>query len=171
MSDSEEEIEVVEAEWIGVGTYDLAAAVAAAAQTAAEMEAAASRQLKRKRKDPPQSSATIQQPPQQQQSAPVPVRSLSHANGHGFSTPPATTAPSTHSLSQPPQPRDPPPPTDSFLHQIPRALHDSLQNEILHLIFPNRVMHGSHLYRNLPGPQPVSITRSQLGPLSAHDYW
>lgn len=170
-SDSDEEIEVVEEESGGgvpavTDTYDLAAAAAAAAQTAAEMEAAASRQLKRKRKEPPQ-EVPQQQP---QQPAPVPARSPLHAIGHST----AAIAPPAHSpppQPQPPQPRGPPPSSDSFLHPSPRPLHDSLQNEVLHLIFPNRATHGSHLYRNLPGPQPVSITRSQLGPLSANDYW
>jgi len=40
-------------------------------------------------------------------------------------------------------------------------------------MFPNKNLHAHapHLYRALPGPLPISITRAHLQQLSTHDFW
>jgi len=60
---------------------------------------------------------------------------------------------------------------DSHLLTVPAAQHSSLQNEVLSLIFGAKGSHAAHLYRNLPGPQPISITRSYLPAIQTNDYW
>jgi hypothetical protein len=101
--------------------------------------------LKRKRKDAPMPSATSQS---------LMLDDLSRTTDDA---PPIITLP--------------PLSLESHLLSVPAVQHSTLQNEVLTLMFGAKGSHAAHLYRNLPGPQPISITRSCLPTIQSNDYW
>jgi len=63
------------------------------------------------------------------------------------------------------------PSLDSFLRPVPLSTQESLRGKVLSLLYPNTRKHGAHLSRNLPGPQPISITFREMSTLREHEYW
>jgi len=145
MSDGEEELVIEESSGGGAAVTQANGAAAAAD---------AGNPIKRKRKDPPAGAPTGSgaAPPQ-------PVRSA--ASSHGSSVRPG--APSAAAAA--------PATLDSFLVPLSAQQQSQVQNAVLGVIFSGRSNHPQHLYRNLPGPLPISITRSHLQVLQQHDYW
>jgi len=132
-----------------------AIAAAAAAATATANADADNRIKRRKRKDPPASAPTGSG------AAPLqPVRSAAGSPGSSVRTgvPSSTAATATVTL-------------DSFLVPLSAQQQSQVQSAVLGVIFPGRSNHAPHLYRSLPGPLPISITRSHLQELQQHDYW
>jgi len=98
---------------------------------------------------------------EQEQDQPQPQAADTYGEGaDAAKAPPAAAAASA-----------PPPSLDAFLQSLPSSVHSQLQHEVLSLIFPNKTSHPPHLYRNLPGPLPISITRSHLQNLQQNGYW
>lgn len=148
----------------GVGSYDLAAAASAAATAAQAAMEAANRPLKRKKQDQPVAThsaahTTAAATPHSSGMHAAPVAPAHHASSAAYA------APSARAPAAPVSP-------DSFLHAIPSGLQSALQNEVLSLIFPGKNNHPPHLYKNLPGPQPISMTRAHLTQsLAPHNYY
>jgi hypothetical protein len=133
-----------------------AAAIAAAAASAA---ADAENRIKRKRKEPPVGAPAGSSSAHPQPNGQTSVTARPAVAASAAASPPAAAASA------------PPPSLDAFLLSLPSSVHSQLQHEVLSLIFPNKTSHPPHLYRNLPGPLPISITRSHLQNLQQNGYW
>jgi hypothetical protein len=138
---------------------DSSAAAAAIAAAAASAAADAENRIKRKRKEPP-----VGAPAGSSSAHPQPNGQTAAAARPAVAASAAAALPAAASSA-------PPPSLDAFLLSLPSSVHSQLQHEVLSLIFPNKTSHPPHLYRNLPGPLPISITRSHLQNLQQNGYW
>ena len=158
----------------GVGNYDLAAAAAAAAAAAQAAIDAANRPLKRKKQEPaavPSAAQTSAAAPHSSGMHAAPPAPAQHVSSAAYAAPSQQTLAAAYAARSPAAPVAVVVSPDSFLHAIPASLQSALQSEVLSLIFPGKNNHAPHLYKNLPGPQPISMTRSSLTGLAQHNYY